>query len=537
MGGQGDRRVDGALRARWHRASFGRRLVVAATALVVATAAVIGLGLATQPGYPVGGASGGPIDGLVVDELRHRPTPGPWRLTTAALGLPEVSDGCLTYSVLASVGADVLVSTSSQLAYTETGCYDERGRSERLVRLDPLAGTVRWSVDVSEISGGGGTLAAFVDEARGDAIVSTTGLYGYGRGASGYARVDLATGALADVTTSDDATPIVEAADDGLVLVSVSPAPVYGYSDDPLAGAAAEALLGSQSGPRTLLYRRDDLGTPVWSDEQNGDISSSVLLDDGLLVVSGGTGTVIDGATGDERSWADDLSPSAQAYGVGDTVFVVDFGRGMDSRAEVSAWSPDGTERWRRPFDQDRLPVVTGGCVAFSDRTGVHCADLETGDDRWVVERTGESRGIPLVSDSRPGRWDDDVFVQTFSARSGRGAGGSGLGDPAGDRALLLLDAETGSERMRAYVPPDSSVVAVSRSVAYVAGSDSSDAIAGHRVFSTVMGVDLAGGRTLWRLDSDADLQFWGGALVEIGDDGSIRRLIDDVRVTDTVAR
>jgi outer membrane protein assembly factor BamB len=524
VGEQRDRPVEGTLRARWHRASFGRRLVVSATALVVATVAVVGLGLATQPGYPTGGASGGPVDGLVVDEVRNRPTPASWQLTTASLGLPEVDDGCLTYSVLASVGADVLVSTSSQLAYTETGCYDERGRAERLVRLDPLTGTVRWSVDITGISGGGGTLSAFVDDARGDAIVSTTGLYGYGRGASGYARVDLATGALADVTTSDDTMPIVDAADDGLVLVSVSPAPVYGFADDPLAGAAAEALAGGQDGPRTLLYSRDDLGTPIWSDEQTGGISSSVLLDDGLLVVGGGTGTVIDGETGDERPWADDLSPSAQAYGVGDTVFLVDFGRGMDSRAEVSAWSPDGTERWRRPFDQDRLPVVTGDCVMFSDRDGVRCADLETGADRWEVERSGASRGIPLVTDSRPGRWDDDVVVQTFSARSG-------LGDPADDRALLLLDAETGAERMRAYVPRDSSVVAMSRSVAYVAGSDSSDAIAGHRVFSTVVGVDLADGRRLWRLDSDADLQFWGGALVEIAPDGSVRRLVDDVRV------
>jgi hypothetical protein len=103
---------------------------------------------------------------------------------------------------------------------------------------------------------------------------------------------------------------------------------------------------------------------------------------------------------------------------------------------------------------------------------------------------------------------------------------------PGGDRALLVLDAADGSERARAFISRESTLVGASRSVGYAAVVRTADSFDGQVVFRDVTAVDLSDGRRLWDLQSDSDLQFWGGALVSIADDGSIRRLVDTVRVT-----
>lgn len=562
--------IGARMRARWRRASRARRLATAATALVVATATVAVLGSAVQPRY----ATDEPTDGVVVDELRNRPATTSWTIGTRELGIPSADDGCLTYSVLGSIGSDVLVATSSQLASSETGCYDRQGRSERLVRLDPFAGDVRWSIDISGVSGGGGTLAAWIDAEAGDAIVSTTGLYGYGRGASGFGRVDLATGGLSDVHVAEGDRIRVVDANSRLVLTSESPAAPVTTGDvpggdgavvddleedgdasaaaleaaaaaqeaaeaaasegaatseaaDAAAAAAAEAaLVDDDTGPRSTLYDRSDLDTPVWSgDGVYAGVTSEVLLDDGLLSVGQGVATLVDGRTGEGDPWADDLPLDAQGYRVDDTVYLVSYGSGMDSPAELSARSLDGAERWRREFEQDRWPAVTGDCVVFSDRAGVRCVDEATGVERWSRARSTETRGLPIVGERQPGQWGDDVFLQTFEGRSAPVV-------PGGDRALLVLDAVDGSERARAFISRESTLVGASRSVGYAAVVRSADSFDGQVVFRDVTAVDLSDGRRLWHLQSESDLQFWGGALVSIAEDGSIRRLVDTVRVT-----
>lgn len=540
--------IGARMRARWRRASRARRLVTAATALVVATATVAVLGSAVQPRY----ATDEPTDGVVVDELRNRPATSSWTIGTRQLGIPSADDGCLTYSVLGSIGSDVLVATSSQLASSETGCYDRQGRSERLVRLDPFAGDVRWSIDISGVSGGGGTLAAWIDAEAGDAIVSTTGLYGYGRGASGFGRVDLATGDLSDVHVAEGDLIRVVDANSRLVLTSESTAASVTTGDvsggdgavvDDLeedgdasaaaleaaaqeAAEAAAALVDDDTGPRSTLYDRSDLDTPVWSgDGVYAGVTSEVLLDDGLLSVGQGVATLVDGRTGEGDPWAEDLPLDAQGYRVDDTVYLVSYGSGMDSPAELSARSLDGAERWRREFEQDRWPAVTGDCVVFSDRAGVRCVDEATGVERWSRARSTETRGLPIVGERQPGQWGDDVFLQTFEGRSAPVV-------PGGDRALLVLDAADGSERARAFISRESTLVGASRSVGYAAVVRTADSFDGQVVFRDVTAVDLSDGRRLWNLQSESDLQFWGGALVSIADDGSIRRLVDTVRVT-----
>jgi outer membrane protein assembly factor BamB len=528
------RRIASWHRASWRRASRPRRLVLVTGALVVAAALVTTLGLVEAPRY----SAATPLDGVVGDDLRHEPVPGSWTLTPADVGVPTERSRCLVWQAEPSVGpdrlgGDVLVSASGTDLddpgpSDASGCRfdgDFGGSAQtvsRLARVDPAGGAVRWWTDLgAELDAGSGFVQVWpADEATDSALVSTLG-FGSDGFASAYARLDLATGELSDVTTSSDGRSRLTDASASFALVSSDPQ--FSYQD-------SRVYYDSEPGTGEFaLYRTSDLDTPVWTGEATGR-QDQALTPDGLLVLDDGTLTAVDGRTGTARPWGPAL-PTANTVAVDGDLVVVGLDPAIptstgDTDGTVVALSLDGRELWRHGFRQDRGVQTTGDCVVFSTTPGVVCVDRRTGAERWTTPPRDRRHGLARVTTDPAGGRGSLLFAQTFEPGGAGAVSGDLTSDEAAERTVRLLDATTGDERARATVPTDSRIALAGRTTGYATTAPS-----GGRT-SIVTAFDLADGHRLWQLDSDdAQLGFWGGTLVANRPDGSVQRLVDPVRV------
>lgn len=499
-----------------HRASRGRRLLLAAGATLLATTLVVTAGVVTQPRYPVGR----PLGGVVVDELRRLPSPEGWVLTPDRLGVEGVDTACLDYTVIGRVGGgspDLLVATSTQLTTVLGVCDDRDGLGERVARLDPGTGTVRWSLDSDAVGGGGGALQVWPSTRRGDLLLSTGAFGGFGVSESGFARVDLDTGELLEVQATDAGLRRVVDANDDWVLVRTDP---------DRRGDRGTSFVDGDSRSRLELFARDDLDVPTWSGSTS-DQEDVVLLDDAVLVFARGAAVRVDAASGETSAWGDRWRTPVTPVRRGELLAVDSPGSdGRVDTAELVVYDLDGTELWRRRHDADRTPVLSGGCVVFSGRDALSCVDRLTGDERWSVPRDDDDRGVPIVLEPPVGQSGRDAFVRTFVRAPS--------GDDDGDRVVAMIDDATGEQLLEAAVPNESTMERASESVGY-AFSLLRYANTGDLVGRSVTAFDLSDGRRLWRAEPDElgvdDLQFWGGVLVGIGRDGTVRRFGDPVRL------
>jgi len=527
--GDGDARTGGrggGLGALWQRASSGRRAGTAAAAGVVAAALVVAAGLASQPDYP----GGAPAEGLVVDELRSAPVPAGWRIDPADLGVPDVQPGCLDLRVLARAGDDVLVLTTTQLGTSTTGCFDPSARGDRIARVDPRSGAVRWSTPTSDVSDviSPWQLGAWVDDDASTAVVGN-GTAELGSDSVVVSRLDLATGLELERHVSADGPVTVLEADDDWVLVQTR------------AGGGGDRGTGFVDGPartRVTTLSRDDVGRSTWEADL-GTVGRAQLVDGRVLVVTAGAASLVDPATGASREWGEAWGRGTSSVVDDDLVFVDLQGDGDDGfPVERVAYAAEGRRLWSRGFDPDRTPVVVGGCVVFVDEGGVTCVERGTGAERWSVPSDGADASSPFVVSGPPGQRGGDVLVQTSVA----GGPSRGSGSTGPRRELIVLDAATGAERTRMWAPLEATAVAASRTALYLSTPDGFG-VADGLLGGGVSAFDLADGRELWGLasggDGDGDggitrdLQFWAGTLVAIGDDGVVRQLVDDTRVVD----
>ena len=541
-------RRGGGLQARWHRASSARRLGTVAAAGLVAAALVVGAGLASQPVYP----AGSPADGLVVDELRNLPQAEGWRIEPAELGVAGARPGCVDLRVLAPVADDVLVAATTPAGTAATSCADTDAQpdpdaepdtdaqpdpdtqpgpdasGDRLIRVDPRSGTVRWSIptsDVSDVVSSAG-LGAWVADDGSTAVVGVRGGVDDGSDSATVARVDLETGVVAERRTLADGPVAVLEADDRQVLVETRTGG---------GGDRGQSFVEGPSRAQVTTLARDDLSRATWQTDLGVD-GQAALVGDRVLVVLDGIVTLFDPPARSVLQWVVPLSRDAVPTVDGDLVLVElqDDGR-ADTPTETAAFRLAGGEAWRRANEGGSPPVVSGGCVLFWERASSTCVDRETGADRWTVTNDPDLGGIPLTGPGTAGQGDDVVLLRTPIPRPGaRGSGQVGSGTAADERALLVLDALTGTERARVWAPVEASPVAVSRTVLYLATPARHDSD-GDPVAGSVVAHDLADGRELWRLaagDADvSDLQFWGGTLVAVGDDGAVTQLVDRTRV------
>jgi len=524
------RRVTGA----WRRAAPPRRLSVTAAALVVAAALVTTIGVVEAPRY----SSAAPQDGVVGDDLRHEPVAASWTLTPADLGVPRDRASCLVWQAETSVrpdllDGDVLVSASGDGTALSTGCSFDGGFGgttqtvSRLARIDPDDGTVRWWVDLgAELDAGSGFVQTWPAEGSGGtALVSTLG-FGSDGFASAYARLDLDTGELTEASTSLNGRARLTDASASWALVSSDPE--FAYQDSAVY-YDSEPGVGQFS-----LYSVDDLETPVWTGDTTGR-QDEALTPDGLLVLDDGAITAVDGRTGDTRRWGPDL-PTATTVTVDGDLVVVGLDPAIptstgDTDGTVVALSLDGRELWRHGYRQDRSVQATDDCLVFSTTPGVVCVDRRTGAERWTTPPRDPRHGLARVTTDPAGDRGSLVFAQTFEpGGAGAASGRLAPGDASDvtERTVRLLDPASGDEVARASVPTESQIALVGRTTGYAAAAPS-----GGRT-STVTAFDLSDGHRLWQLDADRDqLGFWGGALVANRPDGSVRRLVDPVRVAD----
>ena len=508
-------RTAGRLLRAWHRASPRRRLGLVGVAVAVATALVVTAGVAVQPRYP----AGEPLDGLVVDDLRRLPTADGWVVRPEQLGVEGVDTACLDHTVIGRVGGgspDVVVASSTQLTTVLGVCDDRDGLGERVSRIDPTTGTVRWSLDARVVGGGGGALRAWSSPDRGDLLLSTGSFGGFGVSVSGFARVDLATGEVDEVRSSDGGLRRIVDADDSWVLVRTDP---EGRGD------RGTSFVDGDGRSQLELFSRDDLEHPTWSGSTS-DQEDALLVDDAVLVFARGAAVRVDAATGETSAWGDRWRTPVTPVAEGGLVAV--DGPASDGRAdaaELVVYDLDGTELWRRRHDADRTPVASGRCVVLSGRDALACVDRRTGDELWSTPRDEEARGVPIVLSPPPGQQGRDPFVRTFARTSA-----SVVAD--GDRVVAMVDDATGEQLLTASVPNEATMERASATVGY-AFSALRYANTGDVVGRTVTAFDLADGRRLWRATPDQlgvdDVQFWGGTLVGVGADGSVQRLGDPV--------
>ncbi|TDT63858.1 PQQ-binding-like beta-propeller repeat protein [Frigoribacterium sp. PhB116] len=511
----------GGLRARWQRASSGRRAGTAAAAGVVAVALVVSAGLAAQPEYP----EGAPADGLVVDELRSSPVAEGWRIEPTDLGVTDVQPGCLDLRVLARAGDDVLVLTTTQLGTATTGCFDRAARGDRIARVDPRSGDVRWSTATSDVSDASapGQLGAWVDADASTAVVGTTATE-LGSDSTTVALLDLATGLVLERRVSAEGPVTVLEADDDWVLVTTR------------AGGGGDRGTGFVDGPartRVATLSRDEIGRSTWQADL-GTVGRAGLVEGRVLVVTAGAASLVDPATGASRAWGEAWGRGTSSVVDDDLVFVDLQADGDDGfPVERIAYAAEGRELWRRGFAPDRPPAVVGGCVVFADEEAVTCVERDTGSERWSAPTGSADESAPVVLAAAPGQRDGDVLVRT-AVSVGRPDESDGTGPR---RELLVLDASTGALRSRLAAPLEAAPVAGSRTALYLTTPDRIGLV-GESLGGAVVAFDLADGRALWQLtpgEGDAagmrDLQFWGGTLVAVGDDGVVTQLVDDTRV------
>jgi outer membrane protein assembly factor BamB len=516
----------------WHRASRPRRLALVTAAVVVAAALVTTVGLVEAPRY----SSATALDGIVGDDLRHEPVPESWTLTPADVGVPADQGRCLLWQAETAVGpdrlgGDVLVSAGGAAGDDDTAgdtdCRFDGGFGStaqtvsRLARIDPADGTVRWWVDLgTELDAGSGFVQVWpADDATDTTLVSTLGFGGDGF-ASSYARLDLGTGELTDVTTSPNGRARLTDATASWALVSSDPQ--FSYQDSRVY-YDAEPGTGEFS-----LYAADDLDTPVWTGETTGS-QDEALTPDGLLVLDGGTITAVDGRTGRTHAWGPDL-PTATTLVVDGDLVVVGLDPAIptstdDTDGTVVALSLDGRELWRHGFRQDRGVQTTDDCLVFSTTPGVVCVDRRTGAELWTTPPRDRRHGLARVTTDPAGDRGSLVLAQTFEPGGAAAVTGDLTSDEAAERTVRLLDAASGHEVARAVVPGESQITLVGRTTGYATTASSGRT-------STVTAFDLADGHRLWQLDTERDqLGFWGGVLVANHPDGSVQRLVDPVRV------
>ncbi|KPG87463.1 PQQ-binding-like beta-propeller repeat protein [Frigoribacterium sp. RIT-PI-h] len=505
-------------------------------AVVVAAALVTTVGLVEAPRY----SSAPARDGGVGADLRHEPGPESWTLTPADVGVPADQGRCLLWQAETAVGPDrlggaVLVSAGGAAGADGTGPGDARapaGRFDggfgstaqpvsRLARVDPVDGTVRWWVDLgTELDAGSGFVQVWPADHAGDTtLVSTLG-FGGGGFAPAYARLDLGTGELTDVTTSPNGRARLTDATASWALVSSDPQ--FSYQDSRVY-YDAEPGTGEFS-----LYAADDLDTPVWTGATPGS-QDEALTPDGLLVLAGGTIPAVDGRTGDTHAWGPAL-PTATPLVVDGDLVVVGLDPAIptstdDTDGTVVALSLDGRELWRHGLRQDRGVQTTDDCLVFSTTPGVVCVDRRTGAELWTTPPRDRRHGLARVTTDPAGDRGSLVFAQTFEPGGAAAVSGDLTSDEAAERTVRLLDAASGHEVARAVVPGESQIALVGRTTGYAATTSSGRT-------STVTAFDLSDGHRLWQLDTDRDqLGFWGGALVANHPDGSVQRLVDPVRV------
>jgi outer membrane protein assembly factor BamB len=512
----------GGLRARWQRASSGRRAGTAAAAVVVATALVVGAGVASQPDYP----EGAPADGLVVDELRSAPAAEGWRIDPVDLGVPDVQPGCIDLRVLARAGDDVLVLTTAQLGTSTTTCPEPAARGDRIARVDPRSGVVRWSTPTSDVSdvSSSALLGAWVDGDAETAVIGTAASE-LGSESTTVALLDLATGLVLERRVSAEGPVTVLEADDDWVLVTTE-----------TGGGGGDRGRGFVDGPartRVATLSRHEIGRSTWQADL-GTVGRAQLVEARVLVVTAGAASLVDPATGASRAWGETWGRGTSSVVDDDLVFV-DLQADGDGGFPVEriAYAAEGRELWRRGFEPDRPPVVVGGCVVFADEEAVTCVERDTGSERWSTPTGSADEPAPVVLAAAPGQRDGDVLLRT-AVPVGRPDESDGTGPR---RELLVLDAGTGSVRSRLAAPLEAAPVAGSRTALYLTTPDHVG-LGGESLGGAVVAYDLADGRALWQLtpgDGDAagtrDLQFWGGTLVAVGDDGVVTQLVDDTRV------
>lgn len=484
------------------------------------------------------------MDGLVVDELRSSPVAEGWQIEPADLGATDVQPGCLDMRVLARAGDDVLVLTTTQLGAARAGCSDREGgggsegaegaegSGDRLVRVDPRTGVVRWSTATSDVSDvvSPEQLGAWVDDDGSTAVVGN-GTAGLGSPSATVARVDLATGLVLERYTSPAGPLVVVEVDDRWVLTQTQ------------VGGGGDRGQGFVDGPaRTLttVLAREDVGRAVWQTALGVD-GHADLVGGGVLVVADGAGSLVDPETGAAAAWGEPWRDDSATTVDGDLVFVDLLTDGTTTTSpQRVAHRLDGRETWRRDSGRDEAPVLVGDCVFFSEGASLTCVDRDSGDERWTVRSDPHPDGVPapapLALEPAAGQRGGDVLARAATSREGDGSAGSS-GSPGRQQALLVLDAETGAERTRIRVPGDASPLAMSRTVLAVT-TGPRVGLDGGVLAGAVAAYDLADGRALWQLtpgEGDAagvhDLQFWGGTLVAVGDDGVVTQLVDDTRV------
>jgi len=608
-------RLAGRAGRTWRAAPPGRRIAVAATALVVATALVASVGLAARPDYPV----------LVrpsatVDDLRTEPTETLWELDLAAAFGVEPDSACLGFDPVARLGDDVLVTTTSRSYGVDSDC---EGGAGRLLRLDARTGEVRWRTDVATSLGvdatstqvatasdtslgalltgfGGADSSGDTGEGTegddstggpaGEALVSLPGEYG--RSSGGLARIDLATGAIAEQL---DAATL---ADDGELLESVGQSPTAAAVSIVDAGRyGPDGSFSSRPADVTTLslYRADDLRTPAWTGRGAnggqswlvGDLLVVQLFDDVEDGVAETFGTrpdwsVIDARTGEVTPLPGDMTSIdfTQAFTGG---ALVSGSHLVDGRptSQLLALDDAGGLRWQRDVPESTYPTLGSGCVVV-DGTGqgdgagqgdaadgdaadsdgadgdggggdggsgggdatssggdtstgaLTCVDPLTGDDRWT-------RQLPWPgSDDGSSGGGSPTATRQFQVSSATGAdvvfaaratnSFESLPDDA-TGSVAALDPATGRTRFETELPVTSYVIASSRTTGYSVSFYYSSGAG-----PTIQAFDLDDGRALWRSSIGSDLSsspFWGPTLVQVGDDGVVRGRTDGVRVAD----
>jgi outer membrane protein assembly factor BamB len=456
-----------------------RTLLLAYGALLAAIGLVVGGGSVLQPVY----GSEAPYGGTRYGEVRTRPTPNGWSLSLASEFDPAVPPRCFTFRPGSVDAGHELVSaelptagSTGQDAECEVSSPETAGR---LVMLDPATGRVLWrrslASDLHE------TVFSLVWHASRSAGVVVVGV----DGSKGDFLLTLAVGSgktLSEGTVDGPDAVINFAVSDHLVVSVV-----------PDVGGAVDTY---------SLRRTTDLGTELWSRSISSVLLPQLLPDRFVVPLPDGT-VAVDGVTGRERPWGGDLRRLEGVRVTGDRVVAQTTPRRVGQASSVVMLDATGQRVWSRPEPSITQLAVSRGCVVVS--TGavrVTCLDPATGAVRWSSEVAGSVIGTPDGSTT-----SDVVSIGPVHAQ---------------DTALTVseIDGRTGRVRFRTLLPRGSDVAAQATATGYSLGTDSSTGA------STMSGFDLDSGRTLWNLRA-ADLDIWGGELVEITRTGIVHRLVD----------
>jgi outer membrane protein assembly factor BamB len=485
----------GRLRGRWHRASPGRRLAGLVIGLLVATALVTVLGVASQPVYPEWSD-----DDELLDDLRLAPSSELWSTDLAALGDPRLPAGCRGFRAAGRIDGDALV-TSTATAYD--GCESPVAL---LARIDPTTGETRWVLDLtSRLDEAGAYLNVVVDDdgSRGT-VIGQTSL------ASRVLRVDLDTGTvLGDVIgPADDPTAPVEQAmgiSRGRLLVALQP-PERITAD----GQGLEYDAGDSTPYR--LIDLDDPDRAIWSGEL-GMYGSPFLLGEFLVVEaeSQGAPTVIDTQTGEAHPVPGDIGVLENAGAVDDLLVVTVTTR--DGDREAVALDRSGDRVWTTPLALDGQVIVTDDCVVVTDPPSTfRCLEAGDGGERWQ-RRVTLDEGYSAQIDSYQQLIGGSAVIVHLDSRE------AGSADLEGENpaTLMGLSPLTGATTFSAEVPSQAFLTGLSRTVGFASsyiGQDFSQTI--------MTAFDLSDGRTLWqeRSPSRGTLDLWAGTLVSVDAEG-----------------